>query len=294
MPVLIALLVFGLVMLLGWRVGPSSAWAPRGMGPRSAEQPPLAVRLEAALKQSGLRLGARPIKALVILLSLGLTLAAYRVTGNLPVALVLGSLAVFYPLMRLRQWEEGRREQLALQFKEALTSITYSLRAGTSLGNALEQALTDLHRIHAGHPEPIVEEFEGLVRQCRLGVPVEVALAQWADRVGLEDVQDFVSATLIIRRRGGNLSEVIERICETISWKIVAQVQLRALTAEKRSEANILITAPAVVLALLSVLSPHYVKPLFVSAAGQTVLFIGVVCNVLAFFAVRKVLESPL
>lgn len=300
MAFLAALAVFAAVLVLGLRPRPRQSkvveaqarqWLPI---PVEATPGPLA-QLERLLERSGSRLGARRFLLLVVAGGVLLAAVIYRVIGNLPVGLVLGAAAVGFPWLKLRQLERQHRETLAVQFKEALTSVAYSLKAGASLQTALERALTDLKQIFPGGlKEPIVQEFDELVRQIRLGVPVETALTDWERRLGLEDVSDFVSATLAVKSRGGNLAEVMAMVSETISWKIVAQAQIRALTSEKRSEANMLIAAPSVVLVALSLLSPSYIAPLFNTTGGQVILLVGVLCNLAAFFAVRKALESPL
>lgn len=298
MPVIVAIAVFLIVVAVGLRpreAGTRQFEAEiKGMVPKQATGTGLSARVEQALRLSAVRLTARQAFVGVALLCVLLVGVAYRMTGNLAVGFVIGAVGVAYPLMRLRQFEQKRRDILALQFKEALTSILYSLRAGASLQTAMERALTDLTRIYPGGAEPIVLEFRELAQQLRLGMPVENVLTEWADRIQMEEVADFVSATLAVKSRGGNLAEVMATISETITWKIVAQAQIRAMTAEKRAEANMLTFVPPVVLVALSFLSPHYIAPLFDSGAGQIVLLIGVICNVLAFLAVRKVLESPL
>lgn len=298
MAFLAALMVFLIVLLLGLSAGKGRTRL--GFAAPAAEQPaartsPSTIALERWIQRLGIRVTAQQFLAFAGLGVLALVLMVYRLIGSIPIALVIGGAVVAFGKSKLNEYEEKRRQNLTVQFKEALTAITFSLRAGASLQTAIEQALKDLQRLYpAGKSEPIVEEFTMLVQQIRLGVPVETALTEWEQAMGIESISDFVAGTLAVKARGGNLAEVMTTISETISWKIVAQAQIRAITAEKRSDANLLTAVPVLVLIALTVFSPAYIAPLFETKAGQNILLIGVILNVLAFFATRKVLETEL
>ncbi len=299
-PLLIAVSLLALILVLGRRGSgshdPRMSGLVRSLSPPSGLPVPiLLARVEGGLRRAGLRLGLWQVVLPVTAGSVLLAVVAFRLLHNPLAAMVIGGLGMMAAYLRIRQLEQKRRETLALQFKEALTSIAYSLRAGASLPMAMERALLDLKRIFpAGSAEPIVAEFEELVQQLRLGVPTETVLTDWERRVRLEEISDFTAATLAVKTRGGNLAEVMATVGEAISWKIVAQAQIRAMTAEKRSEANLLTAAPTVILVLLWLVAPHYIAPLFTTGGGQTLLLVGLICNVLAFLAVRKILETPL
>lgn len=297
MALIAATAVFFAVLLLGLggrSSHPSFLSTPEKMNPTpKPAASSLGGRLERVLHLSGVRLGARQVIIAMSVVSLAILVAIYRAVGSLPVALVLSSMGIAYPYLLLTQFERKRRDTLGVQFKEALNSIAYSLKAGASLQRSFERAVVDLRRVFPGGTAPIIQELEEIVRQLHLGSPVETVLTEWAERVQLEEVSDFVAATVAVKTRGGNLAEVMAVISSAINWKIEANAQIRAITAEKRSEANLLTAMPSVVLALLWLLSRHYLEPLFQPGLGQGLLLVGIVLNIAAFFAVRKVLTSP-
>lgn len=289
MPGFIALLVFMLVLFLGLpaRLVPPPMPAPAA--------PPLAPRagLGALIAQTPFPGGQAGFMALGAA-GCGLILVLVRMLlHSTLIALVLCTLGFIGPYYYLLQRRLKRRQLIEVQFKEVLTSIAGSLRAGASLQTALERALYDTRRIFAQEREaPIIEELEELVGRLHLGVPVDAALAGWRDRLGTDDAADFVSATVTVKERGGNLAEVMAVVAETIAWKIVARARIQAMTTEKRNEANLLIAAPLLVLILLSVVSPTYMAPLLTSTLGQVLMALGFLLNTAAFLVTRKILNG--
>lgn len=296
MPLAVAVTVFLAICLVGMR-----GRAPRHDlgGARLPARAPshsgaMQPQVEATLGTWGLRLDRRQLIGALGLLGLLGFLLAHRFFGNASVALLVGGLCAGYPYMELQRVEQKRKAKLALQFKDALASIASSLRAGASLHTAVQRAYADLRQIYpAGAREPVVQAVGMLVRQLELGLSVEAVLADSAQAMAVDEISDFVAATLAVKRRGGNLADVMETISESINMKIRGQAQLRALTAEKRSEANLLLVLPAAILVVLTALSPAYMEPLFQTAIGQKLLFLGILLNSLAFLAVRKVLDAP-
>lgn len=290
MPLLIALLVFLMVVLL--------LLPPRRVRPPMPQQA-LPVRrrsgstLAGRVREAGFPGGQAGFLATTGLACLVLFALAHALLHSPLAALALGSLGFLVPYSRLVQRQQKRRQLVEVQFKEVLTSIAGSLRAGASLQTAIERALADTRRIFAQEREaPIVEELEELVGRLHLGVPVDAALAGWRDHLGTDDAADFVSATVAVKERGGNLAEVMGSVAETIAWKIVARAQIRAMTTEKRNEANLLIAAPVAVLIVLSLTSPTYLAPLLTTTIGQALVLLGFLLDILAFLVTRKILAS--
>ena len=163
-----------------------------------------------------------------------------------------------------------------MQLRDAMFSLTASLRAGASLQNAIHRAVIDLGRLFRNDANaPIVAEFLRMSESLKTGTSIQDTLIAFRDRVTLEDVDDFVQATLIVRATGGNLTEVMERIAQTISDKIATQQEIRVLTAGKRMEALFLSVMPIAIVFILSFFSPEYMAPMFDNWSGRVLLLIG-------------------
>ena len=114
----------------------------------------------------------------------------------------------------LARWlDERRRAKFNMQLPEALATMSNALRAGFSLSQAFD-AVVDLGE------NPMSEEFRIFQRQIRIGMGFEEALESMSQRVGSDDLALVTTAILISRRTGGNVTEIFDRISETIRGRM--------------------------------------------------------------------------
>lgn len=228
----------------------------------------------------------------LLLVATGGFAVGFLIFGSLIVGGLL--LLVIFPYRRLliQALRRKRKDLLNLQFKDALYAIAASLRAGASLPTAVERSYDDLQRLLRGQPhQPMVEELRYILREMQFGGSVEDALVRFRDRVDLEDVTNFVNATLLCKTRGGNLAVVIATIAQIIGDKVTVKRQVQVLTAGKRMEANLLTSVPPILVGTLAMTSPDYMAPLFTTLLGQLLALLGVVLLVAAYVIGRKVVE---
>ena len=100
-----------------------------------------------------------------------------------------------------------------------------------------------------------------------------------------------MNATLITKRRGGNLTEVLSNISKIISEKIEIKNEILVMTAGKRMEAKILSIMPIGIVTCLTLLSPEYMSPMYESLIGKTLMFIGFLFIALNYLVSRKIVK---
>jgi tight adherence protein B len=122
------------------------------------------------------------------------------------------------------------------------SAIAAGLRGGLSLWQALE--LVPRHQ-----PRPVAQEFALVLRQQRLGLPLEEALQGLAARTGLHDVRMLVATLGIARDLGGGLAEVLERLAESVRRRVAMEDRIEALTAQGRMQGAIVGALPVLVAA---------------------------------------------
>lgn len=233
-----------------------------------------------------------PFARTLIALALGGFLLGVLVFGSVLFGLALSLIAVPYRFYLLSTLRRKRRDLLTIQFRDAMVSISASLRAGTSLRTAIERSLQDLRRVLYDQKQtPIIAEIEQMVREMQLGCSVEEALIRFRNRASLEDVSNFVNAALLCKVRGGNLPVVMASIAQIIGDKLAVKNQVQVLTAGKRMEASALTVMPGVLVVALSVLTPDYLSPLFTTLLGQLLALLAVIMLVAAFFIGRKITD---
>jgi len=242
-------------------------------------------RLARQLDRAGMRL--RPHEWLllrtvifIVCVLLGALLLPKWYLGALLGAIVgLSSTALYH---RLRA---GRRlNAFADQLPDALQLVVGSLRSGFSLTQSVDAMTRELG-------DPIQTEFGRALGETRLGVDIEDALDRVAVRMKNKDLAFVVVAIRVQREIGGNLAEVLTTTVNTMRERATLQRQVRALSAEGRLSAYILIALPFGVLGYMLMTKGNYLLPLIQSTTGLAMAAFGIVEVIVGTFWMLKVVK---
>jgi tight adherence protein B len=270
--------------------------AEEGTAPLTAVADRLVYRTEQSLERtnwwpavkkdievSGVPLAPAQVAALTLL---GTVFAAYVltvVTGNILGALA-GLATPFLVLSGIRIQLKRVRAAFADQLADHLQVVSSAMRAGHSFVGALSVANEDA-------PEPTRREFERAITDENLGVPIEDALDTVSDRM---DSPDLVHAALVAklqRETGANAAEVLDRVAATIRERQELRRHIRALTAQQRIARWVLTALPLALIAVLLIVSPGYINPLFEEPAGRVLLLVGCLGMVVGGYLLKKMVE---
>ena len=206
---------------------------------------------------------------------------ATLVTRNGVIAIVAGALGAYFPFLMLSQKRARRQRQLAMQLPEALDFLARVLQAGHSFSTGIQMMSEEL-------PDPLRSEFQRCYEQHSLGQPLEDSLKDMATRIESTDFAFFITAVLIQRQTGGDLSEVLKNISSMIRQRIRLAQNLKAKTAEGRFTGYILVAFPAVMFVVVSFLNPSYANNLTKTWTGQKMLILAFGLQMLGLWAIRK------
>lgn len=210
--------------------------------------------------------------------------AAWLLTGNPIMALILTIAAAVVPVLMLRRRATKRQKLFVEQLPEALTMLSGSLKAGRSLGQALESVAQEVEN-------PMGRELKKIVAEVRLGWPMADAMQEAADRLNSADFAWAVTAIKIQSEVGGNLSELLETVAETMRSRSQLHGEVRALTAEGRASAMILTVMPVAMGVALYLLNPDYIGTLFESSTGQIMLGVAAAMIGVGYVIMNKVVK---
>jgi tight adherence protein B len=158
-----------------------------------------------------------------------------------------------------------RRKAFVNQLGDTLQLMAGSLTAGYGLGQTLDSVARETD-------SPTSEEFQRVVMETRLGRTLEDALDAMSHRIGAKDFDWVVDAIKIQSSVGGNLSEIIDQVGETIRARTRIKRQVDALTAEGKISALVLFVLPFGLFGFIFSSNPDYIKPMFSSGMGQVML----------------------
>ena len=139
--------------------------------------------------------------------------------------------------------------------------------------------------------DPIATEFRITMEENNLGVNINEAMQNLAERVPLTDLKFFVVAVLIQRETGGNLAEILSNISIIMRDRFKLRRQIGVMTAEGRLSAKILGVMPIIMLGLMATLNPTYGPLMFNSPTGIYSLKVGAVMMILGFIWMRSIIN---
>jgi len=160
--------------------------------------------------------------------------------------------------------------KLVLQLPDVFELLGQALRAGHSLASGMQVVANEL-------PDPAGTEFGRVFHEQNLGLKIEDALTNLANRMDVLDVRFFVTAVLIQRQTGGDLAEVLDKISGVIRDRIKLYGTVKALTAEGRLSGYVLLALPFLVFAAMLKINYEYAELLWVHPTGQMMSTFAVV-----------------
>lgn len=194
------------------------------------------------------------------------------------------ALALAAPRLLLAVLRTRRRDRFNRQLVDGLTAMSSSLRAGFSILQAFESI------VRQGQ-NPIAQEFGLFLQQTRVGVRFEDALRNMESRVGSDDLVLMNQAIEIARQTGGSLTDVFDRIAETIRERMRIEQRIRALTAMGRMQAGVVGSMPAVLLLALSLWEPAMTMPLFTTRGGVLLLVVVAALIAAGVLLIRRIVS---
>ena len=181
-----------------------------------------------------------------------------------------------------RYLDNRRRNQFNLQLPEALATMSNALRAGFSISQAFDSVVQQGEK-------PMSEEFAILQQQLKIGMSFEDALESLSDRVGSDDLTLVTTAILISRKTGGNVTEIFDKISDTIRGRMKIERKVRTLTAPGRMQGIVVSAMPVFLGVVMTVVKPKMMIPFLTSAAGVLSVLAMFVLIALGWLMIRKI-----
>ncbi|HWM33110.1 MAG TPA: type II secretion system F family protein [Pseudolysinimonas sp.] len=236
-----------------------------------------------ALQGAGLKLS--PAEFLVLLAAGAVVAALLGIALNGPgLGLVLALMVPFAGGLVLTMLRDKRRTKFDLQLPDLIMTLAGSLRAGHSVMRAIDSAAQEFDA-------PMSEELARIVNEVRMGRNPEETMMETARRMDSDDFTWIAEAIQINREVGGDLSQVLDQVGDTIRERAQIKGQVRALSAEGKMSAYILIALPFGVGGILFMGNPDYLGTLFSHPLGLAMLGAGGVMLAIGSFWMSRMIK---
>ena len=211
-------------------------------------------------------------------------LAARMITISLPLAFLFALIAGAFPFLHVMSKRKKRLKKFLQLLPDALDLMSRGLSAGHAFTEALQMVSSEM-------PEPISSEFRKTYDEQNLGLSLKLALENLVHRVPLLDLRMCVTAIMIQRETGGNLSELLEKVAYTIRERFRIMEDLKTLTLSSRWSAWLLCALPIFLAVYMTFMNPTYMEVMWRDPRGHTLLFIAAVMQILGMLMVQKIMK---
>jgi tight adherence protein B len=158
------------------------------------------------------------------------------------------------------------------------------MRAGQSFAGALSVAVQDA-------PEPAKREFERVVSDERLGVPLEESLGTVVERMENRDLHQVALVAALQREAGSNSAEVLDRVADTIRDRVALRRLISSLTAQGRLSRWVVTLIPVGLAMYLALTAPDYLDPLLKTTVGNVMLAVAIVMCIAGSMVIKRIVD---
>lgn len=218
-----------------------------------------------------------------------ISFTVYLFYHSIVIACPAGLLA-YFAMPYIKGYLAGKRlDALRMQFKDMLYSLSASVASGRQMEEALIEAGENLSVIYS-EDEPIMREL----RHMRISIVENresdrILLSDFASRSKNEDIEDFVQVYAICRDMGGDLEKVIAHTTEILTDKMNIEREIRAITAQKRTEGLMISLMPIAMLLMMNIFSYTYIEPLYTTAAGRILMTAALASMAFGMYLMQRI-----
>lgn len=242
-------------------------------------------RLSFRLEQANLPLRTAEVVYMQLGCALAFGLVGSLVFGSVGVlALIPMLIGAALPMLYVRFKASRRMRQFENQLPETLITMAASLKAGHAFNSALNSVVKE------GAP-PTSDELARVASEIQLGMSSEEALEAMASRMGSANFGFVVMAVNIQRTVGGSLADILDMVADTVRQRQQFSKKVKALTAQGRMSAYVLLAMPFLMALAIYVIQPHYMSILFTNPIGQVLIGGSLVMMGIGAVILRKIVS---
>lgn len=197
------------------------------------------------------------------------------------IALLAAFSGLVIPNIIIQQLEKLRKAKFAAQLVDGLMLLSGSLKAGLSLIQAFEALVEEM-------PAPISQEFSLVVRQNRMGIPIEDCLTKLKQRMQCEELDMIVTVILVARETGGDITTIFSNLVLTIRERSRLLGKVKALCSQGKLQGNIMMFLPIVFGYSVYKLDPSFVNILMNDPQGRGLLIYAIISEVLGIIFISR------
>ncbi len=220
-------------------------------------------------------------------LSIGISWIFYK---SITICILSLVFVVFYLKYKKIELKKKRLDMLRMQFKDGILVMASLLSAGYSPENAVGKIITELEMLW-GKDADMVLEFKKMNNELSLNRPIEQMWHDFAERSGLEEVENFAEVFSVVKRSGGNVSIIIQWAVQRLNQRFQVEEQIQTMLASRKYEQKIMNFIPIFILFYINISSAEMISAMYTTISGRIIMTICLVIYIFAYMLAKKIIE---
>ncbi len=206
----------------------------------------------------------------------------FLASDNFFITLICAGFGIALPGLVIKNFQKSRLKKFETQLVDGLTSLSSSLKGGLSFLQAVKVLVEEL-------PPPISQEFNIVLAENKLGLPLEKSLQKLSSRMKSEALDLTVRAVFIARQSGGNLTAVFSQIVSTIKERNKLEKRINTLTSQGRMQGVLMGFLPIIFAVIVSATNPSLIQTMLEEPIGQVMLIYALISEIIGVILIRRV-----
>lgn len=196
----------------------------------------------------------------------------------------------FFLREKKKELAKKRRQELSMQFKDLVLSLSANQRAGYSIENAFREAYRDMEMLY-GTESPVCQEVRHIIRGLENNVVLEKLLYNLGIRSSLQDIMQFADIFVIAKRSGGNMTDILEKTAAVIEQKIETDKEIQLMISAKKMEQKIMNMVPFLIIFYIGTASKGFFDVLYHNLIGVVIMTVCLGFYGAAYLLSKRIVE---
>lgn len=210
--------------------------------------------------------------------------ALFLATGEFLFVLAAVPVMIFLPRYYIKYKQQGYTREYYAGIVGFLESVTSGLKSGSSL-------IKSFHNVAERDSGPVGRELALVLKKVELGKSMQEALQELAEKIPLKENEIIISALNTALETGGNINDVLENILDTIRRRDELNREVKSLTSQGVMSGIIVGLLPVFLILAVSLIDPDFMKPLFSTTLGKSLLLGSVLWELIGVYIIRRIID---
>lgn len=204
--------------------------------------------------------------------------------------LCLLPLLLLFMREKKKELAKKRGQELSIQFKDLLLTVSANLKAGYSVENAFRESYRDMQMLY-GTESPICQEIRHIIAGLENNIVLEKLLYSLGQRSHEPDIMQFADVFMIAKRSGGNMTDILAKTAAVIEQKIETDKEIRLMISAKKMEQKIMNMVPFLIIFYVGTTSKGFFDVLYHNVIGITIMTVCLGLYGAAYLLSKRIVE---